>query len=736
MGPSLASRRLWRAGFTAFSAAITILTVAGWDSASAQGWDPFSQLDTNRWERRSKPPEQSQDAGEGAGATDPSRLPPENAQGGSYPAGDDQRQPYLGPPDRRPRFGGSSDTYYPPTRGAAPTTAPSSGGSGPKSSAPSAVSSEELAPLPGAPPPAVEPAGGGASWSARTDPPPYPGTLPPASSNYSKGADRFQDPAAPMSGPARHDLAGHQQPPPLGNASDGRARELWRGLDAPTFEGLLSTLSIPPRSPALHHLWRSLLTADPGTSGGVNAGAQLDAVRFEALYRSGLIADIREALAASARPAADIPLGSMLLARSEIGAGRREAGCEAVRRVGNIRGEIPKAMRGEAILVSGYCAAATGNKPAAGLLAELAREEGIKPSPGLAALDAVALGSSTGIALSKDQKLSLIDYRILELAGATPAADELVKVATPALLSAVADDNAAAAELRLAAGEAAARLNAYDPKAMASLYRSVAGKQPSPRAQNNASAGEADTPQRRASLFAAAEAERTPAKKVRLIRTFLDSARRAGNYLPALVMVAPLTHDVGLVHEIGWFAETAIEANLAAANYERARMWTKFAASLDTGRNRSMDHWMALIDIADPQFADNRENSLAALEHLALMGRFSSDNLHRLATVLDALEYNVPIPLWEAASRTPQPTTGHLPETGVLTQLQDAAKKSEPGRMILLAMQTIGPDSADGAHMIALGDAIRALKRSGLEADARRLGFEALLPGWPRTLTN
>jgi hypothetical protein len=35
--------------------------------------------------------------------------------------------------------------------------------------------------------------------------------------------------------------------------------------------------------------------------------------------------------------------------------------------------------------------------------------------------------------------------------------------------------------------------------------------------------------------------------------------------------------------------------------------------------------------------------------------------------------------------------------------------------------------------MIALGDAIRALKRAGLETEARRLGLEALLPGWPRS---
>jgi len=100
--------------------------------------------------------------------------------------------------------------------------------------------------------------------------------------------------------------------------------------------------------------------------------------------------------------------------------------------------------------------------------------------------------------------------------------------------------------------------------------------------------------------------------------------------------------------------------------------------------------------------------------------------------VLDALDVQVPIALWEAASRTPQPDGGHLPETGVLSQLQDAAKKKEVARTILLAMRTIGPNGAEGAHMIALGDAIRALKRVGLERDARRLGLEALFAAWPR----
>ena len=117
-------------------------------------------------------------------------------------------------------------------------------------------------------------------------------------------------------------------------------------------------------------------------------------------------------------------------------------------------------------------------------------------------------------------------------------------------------------------------------------------------------------------------------------------------------------------------------------------------------------------------------------------GRLDPTLLHRIATVLDALAYDVPIPLWEAASRTPQPAGGFLPETGVLSELQDAAKKHEFGRTVLLTMKTLGPNGAEGAHMIALGDSIRALKRAGLEGDARRLGFEALFGSWPRAIVN
>ncbi len=223
-------------------------------------------------------------------------------------------------------------------------------------------------------------------------------------------------------------------------------------------------------------------------------------------------------------------------------------------------------------------------------------------------------------------------------------------------------------------------------------------------------------------MFKAIEAERTPQKKTRQIRAFLDSARRAGFYWPALQLMAASTRTLNPAPEIGWFAETAIEMALAAGDFERAREWANSDAQAASPSGGDLRHWLALADIADAKLAGPRGANLDSVERLALTGRFDPVLLHRLATVLDALDTHIPVPLWEAASRTPQPSTGHLPDTGVLSALQEASKKKEFGHTVLLAMKTLGPTGAEGAHMIALGDSIRALETRRLGVRSPRAG--------------
>ncbi len=513
--------------------------------------------------------------------------------------------------------------------------------------------------------------------------------------------------------------------PVMAADGSGLPYELWRGLDVATLSRLIAEIDIPPRSPALHRLWLRLITTNVTPPDGGVTDQQFLALRLEILYRSGLLEDAAKALAAAAP---GDPILAILAARNEIGLGAQDRACETARTDG-APAQLPKPLMADAALISGFCAAVAGDAPGAGLAAELAREAGVTESPGLQALDAISMGAKPQVAPAAE--LALLDYRLIEAAGGAIDTAQVLKHAKASLLAALAVDPQVEPGVRLAAAEAAANVNAISAQQLADIYRA----QPSTGTVISDAAG-TDTPQRRAALFVAIDNESTPQKKVRLIRAFLDEAHRAGFYLTGLRMMAPASDLVIAAPEIGWYAETGIEVALAAANYDKAREWAAFGSSPNGAAVQGLNHWLALIDIADDRPAVNREADLAHVEELAVHGRLDATLLHRLATVLDALDYNVPIPLWEAASRTPQPAGGYLPETGVLSELQDAAKKREFGRTVLLAMKTLGPNGAEGANMIALGDSIRALKRAGLEADARNLGFEALFASWPRAITN
>ena len=540
-----------------------------------------------------------------------------------------------------------------------------------------------------------------------------PGTTAP-------GAYAPAPPAGSSVGAAQPTVQRGELPPVV--SSDGRLPAgAWRGLDAAAAERLIAATPQPIRSPVLHDLWRRMMT-EPSPE------PRLRAPRTAALYRAGLFADALKIVRKEAGLATTQPEAALLLARLEIMTGDWKSGCGRARKTAATTKGVSKNLKGEAIVLAGYCAVKNGRREGAGLAAELARDMGYRKPFTIALLDSIASGGLPRVTLPA--QVSSIDGMLAGMIRASDArrgsefASAITERASPGLLAFAASDVERPTVERLQAAERAARINAILPSTLADAYRSASG---TGGQHKRAEALE------RADHFTTVERAQAQFARTRAVRSLLDSARRADLYFAAAEAIAPAVARIQPTQEIGWFAETAVEVLAAGGAYARARTWINFAATARTGQP-PLDHWRALLDIADPNLPpQERGRSLAWLEEIAQRSRMSGEMLHRLATVLDALNYNVPIPLWNMASRTPQPKGGHLPATGVLAELADAAKNRQIARTTLYALRTIGPSLAREAHILALGDTIRALKRAGLEREARRLGFEALFASWPRT---
>ncbi|MEZ0301382.1 MAG: hypothetical protein ACAH24_04900 [Hyphomicrobiaceae bacterium] len=518
--------------------------------------------------------------------------------------------------------------------------------------------------------------------------------------------------------PARGGVERSELAPIMAPDTSGLPLELWRGLDLKTLEGLLAGLELPPRSPAIHQLWRRLLLSTATPPAGAPNDEHFVALRLEALYRSGLLEDMDAVLKDLPAPG---PVVEMLRARRDIGLGQRETGCQTIKALAAPSSRLPGRLKGETQLLAGYCAAVADDAHGAGLAVELAREEGVEAELPLAVLAAHAAGDKPRLTLPK--RVLLLDYRFLELLGPLDPT-RIFDKAEPALLVTLAGDPQSDLRLQIAAAEAALKANALSPAAVAKLYRSLSL---SGRAAADPAAPGTDPLLRRALFFQAAEVARAPGQRARFLQAIIEDARRSGSFLQTAAVVAPLLAGVQPSRELSPYAQGLVEMSLAAGEFSQARQWAESA---------DLWPWVALVDIADPERRGGRLRSLGAIEDLAVRGRLGPEALHKLATVLDALDIDVPIQIWDAANRTPQSSSGYLPETGILADLAQSSRRNDAGRTILLVMRTLGPGGPDGANLLALGDAIRALKRLGLEADARRLGLEALLPVWPRAAAN
>jgi hypothetical protein len=348
------------------------------------------------------------------------------------------------------------------------------------------------------------------------------------------------------------------------------------------------------------------------------------------------------------------------------------------------------------------------------------------PSPTLARLIAKAL--ATGAPASQGELAARAHGlkragRMAELAKLTGTSEDSLNPgrgdgasgkATPERVYFLAHDGKLAVETRLGAAERAAALNIIDGETLAQIYREAVPSLPK-SAQSPAAL--------RAKLFVALAGQSSAKLRAESIDALLASARDARIESAIAEALADESVDLAGDGQASSFAETGVRIAALAGEQEAAWAW------VETGGDR-VQSWQLLLGALDASGGRTR----AALEsgvEIAKRSHLPGPVLQRLVTVLDALGEEVPIPLWDFASRSPEPQDGYLPETGLLSSLKEASDRGEVGRTVLLVAAALGPDGPQGAHLIALGDSLRALRRVGLDAEARRLALEALAAHWP-----
>ncbi|MEL7543669.1 MAG: hypothetical protein AAGJ70_07830 [Pseudomonadota bacterium] len=505
----------------------------------------------------------------------------------------------------------------------------------------------------------------------------------------------------------------------------GLPRDLWRGVSMKQFEALSRRYAKRPTSRAVRDIWVRLFATEATLPEGAFNAASFEALRMQGLYRLGAFEEI---VATHAARGAERSYGllNILAGKSRIALGDGEVACDDAPSMIRETGKVSKALQTAFVEISVYCALRRDDRKRAGLMIELSRDRGIDAPHTFGIVDSLTLGTTPQ--LPKTRRLELLAGKLLVLGGYKPRR-RFYDMATPALLVALANDPDVAGDVRLAAAERAVAKGVLSGRGLRAVYLGVG--------QVAGAAGERAGLMQR--VARAAKASRGTARVLRDARRLLDLSTKSGLYPVVAAALGPDIRKLRETSDARPLAETAIEVSLAAGDAGRALGWAIFGSAgrvAGAGARDSLMHWQLAVDLVERlQGGGDRLRSrrgLAAAERLVLNGRFASAPLHRMVTTLDALGYIVPIPMWNAATRQPQPTDGALPETGVLSELATAAKARRSGLTLLLAVAAIGPDGAGRANLITLGDALRALRTSGHGNAATALAFEQVFAIWPR----
>lgn len=537
----------------------------------------------------------------------------------------------------------------------------------------------------------------------------------------------------------------------IGEDKGGFPPTLWRGAQWSVVSGLMPRMPAGLVSPALRDMARRLLVSQASVPVGKPLDASFVALRIDRLLAMGDVGNALALLKITPDERRDESL-----ARTRIEAlffdNNNAAACKTVK----------NAIRDYSGLywsqAQAFCLALSGAHARASLIADLLRErEDEIEKVFFAAIDALA--GAKGKESPALNAPSALHLSMMRAAGFRFPA-EIVQTAQASVLRAVALTPNAALDVRLIAAEKAHRIGALRDDEIVRLYLSI----PFTKAELSgpiSAAEESWTPRTRALLVRAAASQSVPLAKAEVLRRAWQLGQERDGYAEIAGTSVPVVVGIEPAAELLWFTKDVARVLFGAGRTDRALAWYAIAAADSDRIEEAHDAEAVLWPLAvladriteDPISSDQSGNDAAAnvvpvsrranavpLDAARLRRWFEArrqadaQSVSRQAaafyTLLEATGRNVPAALWQALLDRPFADADENRNglNAVWTHsLETASTGARLGEAVLLATVGAGDTGDKGLNLADAARTIAALRRVGLEAEARRLAVETAM---------
>lgn len=503
----------------------------------------------------------------------------------------------------------------------------------------------------------------------------------------------------------------------LDDGNGGLGADMWQGSSRSQAIRALGMLPAPVPAPALRDLQRRLLLTTAQVPPGEAGTPSLLGQRIAQLYELGLV-DAAEQLAT---PKPELLKDAIFLQLPVDAALLRNDLTRACDLIGHGLREDGAAYWQKASVLCRYHA----KDVAGGDLALSLWRDGGGDDPAFIALAAALRGDTRAKLESLGGAVSPLHLAMLRASG-RPVPKDLLEIATPAVLAALADYDKADPDLRLAAIEGAVRFGALAPERLAEGYAALTiaegqraalleGKEKSPRAS--------------AALYQAARSAPDAKARADFARRAFELARARDLLFPTAAVFKPLLAEIPVEDNVA-AAPAIIRLSLAAGDTGIARLWynTLLTLSPEQAGDIVGQAWpLLLLSGAEGEWRDSRFDAwIAAQEKLPEPER--NARIALLLTLAEGAGIAVPAERWDALL-APTAATGARSGAPItiwrgLARASAAGAKAETAALALALLGAHGSEMAD-AHTLAT--ALAALRKVALSGEAQQIALEAAL---------